>query len=116
MKTYQSNAPDSLIEKVKEHQLDDFYTRFLLISVRELLKVEMLAKKNVAPLSEDDMKRFERIAKVTKDIGSELRAYQKERLELDDEQLFQVMRGIANQKPELLKGLLEKLKEEEDGL
>ena len=107
MKTYQSNEVDSVLEKVKEHQLDEFYSRFLMIAVRELLKVEKYAEKNQAPLNDDYMKRFERIAKVTKDIGGELRAYQKDRLELNDEQLYQVLRGIASQKPELLKMLLQ---------
>lgn len=106
MQVIDNSGVKNILEKVKEFQLDEFYGRFLLIAARELLKVEEHAEKNKAPLNDEYMKLFERIAKVTKDIGGELRAYQKDRSDLNDEQLFQILRGIATQKPDLLQKLI----------
>ena len=109
MKTYGSaglqSDLDELIVNIKENQLDKLYTRFLLISGRELTKIERASQNGVAPLNDDLLRRFESIARVTRDISTELRNYQRDKIELDDNQLLQLIEGMLTQKPHLAAAL-----------
>ena len=105
MQIFTNNSESELCSKVKSQNLDDLYVRFLVISAIELEKLEKASTRNSAPISDDYLKRFESLARVTRDISTELRNYKKDKVQLDDEQIMQILKGIISQRPELIEQL-----------
>lgn len=91
---------NELVENIKKLQLDDLYIRFMIIAARELVKVERSAEAE-GPMAEDYLKRFETLARVTRDISTELRAYQKDRVELSESQMITLIKAMLKEKPEI---------------
>lgn len=92
---------EKLKSDIKSNQLDAFFQDFLVVAASELQKIKRSSEFSTAPMNGEQQGQFATLARITRDIASELRQYHREKTELDDEQLLKMIIGMLKQKPNL---------------